>query len=64
MYDLYPSGKEIKFGHFYYNDISLAKENFSIEELTADTGFKPFNRFEDTVVNLAEFIQFNKIIHI
>lgn len=61
MYDLYPSGMDLKFGHYKYNDISLTKEDFSIEELTVDTDFKPLNTFEDTVTNLAEFLQFNKI---
>ena len=61
MYDLYPSGRELKFGHYKYNDISLKKEDFSIEELTNDTGFKPLNSYEDTVTNLAEYLQLNKI---
>ena len=61
MYDLYPSGKDLKFGHYKYNDISLSVEDFSIEELTADTGFKPLNTYENTVNNLAKFLKYNKI---
>ena len=64
MYDLYPSGMKMNFGHYRYNDISLSKEDFSIETLTNDTGFKPSNSYEDTVKNLAEHIISGKVITI
>ncbi|MDD4274324.1 MAG: hypothetical protein PHG14_11420 [Desulfobacter postgatei] len=41
MASLYPSGQPLRFGEMPYNDISLKKEDFSIESLTRDTGFFP-----------------------
>jgi nucleoside-diphosphate-sugar epimerase len=64
MYSLYPSGMKMNFGHFEYNDISLTKEDFSIENLITDTGFKPSNTFEDTVQNLAEHLNNGKVVEI
>lgn len=52
MYDLYPSGKELQFGKFAYNDISLEYEDFSIDLLTKDTGFIPTKSYEQTVKEL------------
>ena len=64
MYNLYPSGMKMNFGHFSYNDISLEKDDFSINELTTDTGFKPLNSFEETVHNLAKHLKSSKVIEI
>ena len=55
---------KMNFGHFDYNDISLTKEDFSIENLITDTGFKPSNTFEDTVQNLAEHLNNGKVVEI
>lgn len=52
MYSLYPSGKEMQFGKFSYNDISLSEEDFSIDLLTQDTGFVPIKSYEQTVKEL------------
>ena len=41
MFSLYPSEKELQFGKMPYNDISLMEEDFSIELLSQDTGYKP-----------------------
>ena len=49
MASLYPSTKKLQFGKLPYNDISLKKEDFSIELLSNDTGFKPIKTFEDIV---------------
>ncbi|MDA9309048.1 NAD(P)-dependent oxidoreductase [Flavobacteriaceae bacterium] len=52
MYDLYPSGRELQFGKFTYNDISLEYEDFSIDLLTEHTGFIPKKSYEQTVKEL------------
>jgi nucleoside-diphosphate-sugar epimerase len=52
MAKLYPSGKELRFGEFSYNDISLEKEDFNIEKLVEDTGFQPQKSYEKTVQEL------------
>ena len=52
MADLYPSGKELQFGKFQYNDISLTLQDFSIQKLTQDTGFTPSMTYEKTVHQL------------
>lgn len=52
MASLYPSGKELQFGRMPYNDISLTKEDFSIELLSKDTGFMPAQNYEDIVHEL------------
>ena len=64
MYNLYPSGVEMNFGHFQYNDISLTAEDFSIETLIIDTGFKPLNTFEETVQNLADHLISGNVVEI
>ncbi len=56
MSDLYPSGKELQFGKFEYNDISLRLEDFSIETLTEDTGFTPSKSYEKTVHQLHKWL--------
>ena len=56
MYDLYPSGKELQFGKFSYNDISLNYEDFSIKSLTDDTGFIPTKSYEQTVKELYNWL--------
>lgn len=52
MYNLYPSGKEMQFGKFKYNDIKLNKSDFSIKKLVDDTGYTPQNNFEEIVTKL------------
>lgn len=52
MYDLYPSGKELQFGKFPYNDISLKYEDFSIDLLTKHTGFVPKKSYQEMVKEL------------
>lgn len=56
MYSLYPSGKEMQFGKFSYNDISLTEEDFSIDLLTQDTGFVPIKSYEQTVKELYSWL--------
>lgn len=56
MYDLYPSGKELQFGKFSYNDISLEYEDFSIDLLTKDTDFVPNMSYEQTVEELYNWL--------
>ena len=56
MYDLYPSGKELQFGKFFYNDISLENKDFSIDLLTKDTGFVPEKTYEQTVKELHNWL--------
>ena len=52
MYALYPSGKEMQFGKFKYNDVKLSKSDFSIQKLVNDTGYKSLNTYEEIVSNL------------
>ena len=52
MANLYPSGEKLQFGKFPYNDIALSKQDFSIDRLKNDTGFKPMQSYEDTVCEL------------
>jgi nucleoside-diphosphate-sugar epimerase len=52
MAELYPSGKRLQFGHYSYNDISLKKADFNIDNLIEDTGFKPNKTYEATVKDL------------
>ncbi len=52
MYNLYPSGKEMQFGKYKYNDIKLNKSDFSIKKLEHDTGYAPQNNFEEIVTKL------------
>lgn len=57
MYSLYPSGKEMQFGKFPYNDISLKKEDFSIDLLKSDTSFYPSQSYEDAVHELYNWLK-------
>ena len=52
MYNLYPSGREMQFGKYKYNDIKLNKSDFSIKKLQQDTGYIAQNNFEEIVTNL------------
>lgn len=52
MYDLYPSGEKLQFGKLPYNDIILKPEDFSIRNLTKDTGYLPKMTFKETVTEL------------
>jgi len=54
MYKLYPSGKEMQFGKFPYNDIKLSAEDFSISKLVEDTGYVPSSTYEEIVKDLYE----------
>ena len=54
----------MNFGHFMYNDISLTEDDFSIENLITDTGFKPSNTFEETVQNLANHLNNGEVVEI
>jgi len=56
MADLYPSGQELQFGKFEYNDISLTLEDFAIDNLTKDTGFTPTMTYEKTVHQLYDWL--------
>jgi nucleoside-diphosphate-sugar epimerase len=57
MYNLYPSNKPMQFGKMPFNDISLRLEDFSIKSLIDDTGFKHLYSYEDTVVELYEWLK-------
>jgi nucleoside-diphosphate-sugar epimerase len=57
MYSLYPSEKEMNFGKFSYNDISLKKEDFSIDLLKRDTSFQPSQSYEDAVHELHDWLK-------
>jgi len=52
MYILFPSDKEMQFGKLPYNDIVLSKEDFSIDNLSQHTGYKPIMTYEQTVKDL------------
>lgn len=56
MYNLYPSGKDLQFGKFAYNDISLEKKDFSIDLLKNHTGFIPKKTYEQTVKELHSWL--------
>ena len=60
MYSLYPSGKEMQFGKYKYNDIKLSKKDFSIQKLVEDTGYKPQNNFEEIVLKLHSSLILNQ----
>ena len=57
MCNLYKVKKELKFGQFPYNDISLKKSDFSINNLSQDTAFKPTISYEDSVKELFNFLK-------
>lgn len=57
MAKLYPSGKELKFGEFSYNDISLKKDDFDIYNLIEDTSFEPVKSYEETVRELYSWLK-------
>ena len=52
MQNLYPSQQPLQFGKLPYNDVVLRKEDFSIANLSADTGYLPSMSYEDTVSEL------------
>jgi nucleoside-diphosphate-sugar epimerase len=52
MYRLYPSAQALQFGKMPYNDVRLSAEDFSIDELTRDTGYMPKMSYEETVREL------------
>lgn len=52
MYEIFPSDKEMQFGKLSYNDIVLNKEDFSIDNLSRHTGYKPVMTYEQTVKDL------------
>ncbi|MES9886972.1 MAG: NAD(P)-dependent oxidoreductase [Candidatus Sedimenticola sp. 6PFRAG1] len=54
MYSLFPSKKSMQFGKLPYNDVILSPEDFSIENLSEHTGYKPTMSYEQTVINLHE----------
>jgi len=56
MAELYPSGQELQFGKFEYNDISLTLEDFSINTLSEDTGYAPSMTYEQTVHQLHDWL--------
>lgn len=56
MAELYPSGQELQFGKFEYNDISLTLEDFSINILSEDTGYAPSMTYEQTVHQLYDWL--------
>jgi nucleoside-diphosphate-sugar epimerase len=56
MYDLYPSSEILQFGKMPYNDISLSREDFSVESLSSDTGFNAKQSYEDTVIELYDWL--------
>lgn len=56
MAELYPSGQELQFGKFEYNDISLTLEDFSIKNLSEDTGYAPSMTYEQTVHQLHDWL--------
>ncbi len=57
MYKLYPSRKEMQFGKFAYNDIKLSEDDFSIDSLVEDTGYKPTMTYEQIVNELYESLK-------
>ena len=56
MYNLFPSGVDMQFGKFPYNDVVLDKDVFSISKLTGDTGYTPSITFEQTVKDLHDYL--------
>lgn len=56
MAELYPSGQKLQFGKFEYNDISLTLEDFSIKNLSEDTGYAPTMTYEQTVHQLYDWL--------
>ena len=56
MVKLYPSGKNLNFGKLPYNDISLKKGDFSIKNLSDDTGFQPKQSYQDAVHELYNWL--------
>ena len=52
MQKLYPSDQPLQFGKLPYNDVILDKKDFSITNLTADTGYLPSMSYEETVIEL------------
>lgn len=52
MYRLFPSKQKMQFGKYPYNDVVLSEDVFSIELLSAHTGFVPKWSFEQVVRHL------------
>ena len=59
MYKLFPSNQKMNFGSLPYNDIKLSEDDFSIENLTSHTGYKPKISYEETVKDLYNFLNGN-----
>lgn len=60
MAELYPSKQDLQFGKYEYNDISLKKEDFNIDNLVQDTGFRPLQTYEDTVHELYNWLKISQ----
>jgi nucleoside-diphosphate-sugar epimerase len=58
MKELLRSESLLEFGKMQYNDVMLEPEIFSIELLTKHTGFKPLYSYEDSVINVLEWINY------
>lgn len=56
MYELYPSGQAMQFGKLPYNDIVLEPDDFSIENLTQDTGYMPTKEYSEIVRELYDHL--------
>ena len=56
MYALFPSNAQTQFGKLEYNDIMLEKSDFSIQNLSEHTGYKPTMTFEQTVTQLHAYL--------
>jgi nucleoside-diphosphate-sugar epimerase len=56
MAKIYPSKQPLQFGKMPYNDISLLKDDFSIDNLVEDTGYKPEQSYEEAVVELHNWL--------
>ena len=57
MYKLFPSKQKLNFGSLPYNDIVLTEEDFSINNLQFDTGYKPKLSYEETVKDLYNYLK-------
>lgn len=61
MCKIYSVKKKLQFGRLSYNDISLKKEDFLIDNLVKDTGFHPLMTYEDIVRELFIHLKNNQI---
>ena len=57
MAKLVPPKKSLKFGELPFNDIILKRCDFSIENLVEHTGYFPSMTYEQTVLELLEFLR-------